>query len=364
MSTTRYIVKNSGTDKIYLGTSTPPQTLEGATGDREGMIAVDSNHLYYCTDDYTGASGPANIWKSVELSPVTTQTYRALLSQTGVFTGTSIATFNGALIVGETYTITNYVAGDDFSNIANVISGSINTTGCEFIATGEVPVIWTNSSQLESSGNIVAQVLENTLGFDIEWSIVSPGVYVGYKNYAGGNGFFNDFPRSQVSVSITQSIFPILSGPFPPGPFTQFAGPSSFSVKDDSIAVVNFNYDPYVSENNWLYFTPIEVKINKNIDTTPIVISGEINAEFPFSNASFTFEDSLYGFVDNVYSGVGTVVNNIEELVDLFNNNTNTNYFGTFAYDGSPDGITLTMPTNLKEQFSPNGVLSISVFSD
>jgi len=345
-----------------LGTSTAPQTLEGASGDREGMLALDSNYFYYCTEDYTGISGPTDIWKSVELSPVTTGTYRALLTQSGVFSGSTIVNFNYAFIIGETYTITNYVAGDDFSNVANVISGSINTTGCQFIATGELPLVWTNSSTIESSGNLVVQVLENTLGFDIEWTnFVGPGVYIGFKNYQTGTGIFNDFPRTQVSATITQSSL-MLYGP-PPGPFLQVAGPANFNVKDDCIAVVNFNYDTYAGENNWLYYTPIEIKINKNIDTTPVVINGNIGPSFPFSWASFDFIDSTYLYVDSIYTDVSTTVNDIGELVDLFNSNENTNYFGTFADDGA-GGITLTMPTNLKEQFSPNGVLTISVFAD
>jgi hypothetical protein len=49
--------------------------------------------------------------------------YRALLTQTGSITGTYLPAFNYGLIVGETYTITDYVNGDDFSNIADVQSG-------------------------------------------------------------------------------------------------------------------------------------------------------------------------------------------------------------------------------------------------
>jgi hypothetical protein len=50
-------------------------------------------------------------------------TYRALLTQTGPITGTYLPAFNYGLIVGETYTIKDYVNGDDFSNIADVQSG-------------------------------------------------------------------------------------------------------------------------------------------------------------------------------------------------------------------------------------------------
>lgn len=55
---------------------------------------------------------------------------------------------SGALISGKEYTILTYVAGDDFSNIATVVSGTINTTGCVFTATGTTPTDYTNGSTI------------------------------------------------------------------------------------------------------------------------------------------------------------------------------------------------------------------------
>jgi hypothetical protein len=54
-------------------------------------------------------------------------TYKALLTQLGSQTGTTLGGLNDGLIIGETYTITNYISDDDFSNIANVISGGVLT---------------------------------------------------------------------------------------------------------------------------------------------------------------------------------------------------------------------------------------------
>jgi hypothetical protein len=51
-------------------------------------------------------------------------TYKALLTQLGVQTGTSLGDFNDGLIIGETYTITDYISDDDFSNVADVQSGA------------------------------------------------------------------------------------------------------------------------------------------------------------------------------------------------------------------------------------------------
>lgn len=51
---------------------------------------------------------------------------------------------SGTLIIGAQYKITNYVIGDDFTNV-----GGINLTGNIFIATGTTPAIYSNSSILE-----------------------------------------------------------------------------------------------------------------------------------------------------------------------------------------------------------------------
>jgi len=55
---------------------------------------------------------------------------------------------NGDLVIDETYEITNYQGSDDFSNVADVISGVINTNGCIFIATGTTPTEWSSNSEL------------------------------------------------------------------------------------------------------------------------------------------------------------------------------------------------------------------------
>jgi hypothetical protein len=55
---------------------------------------------------------------------------------------------SGVLIVGKEYTILDFNTGDNFSNVANVISGTINTTGCVFTATGTTPTTYSNGSTL------------------------------------------------------------------------------------------------------------------------------------------------------------------------------------------------------------------------
>jgi hypothetical protein len=56
---------------------------------------------------------------------------------------------SGNLVIGDTYEITNYTAGGNFSNVANVVSGTINTTGCVFIATGATPINYCGTTLTE-----------------------------------------------------------------------------------------------------------------------------------------------------------------------------------------------------------------------
>jgi len=55
---------------------------------------------------------------------------------------------SGLLEIGKLYTITGFSAGDDFTNVANVKYGIINTDGCVFEATGTTPTTWTNGTYL------------------------------------------------------------------------------------------------------------------------------------------------------------------------------------------------------------------------
>jgi len=61
---------------------------------------------------------------------------------------------SGLLVVGRYYTITDFIAGDNFTNVASVYSGTINTDGCVFLATGTTPTTWTNLSILTSNEDL------------------------------------------------------------------------------------------------------------------------------------------------------------------------------------------------------------------
>ena len=275
--------------------------------------------------------------------------YRALMTQTGSITGSSLNDFYGALVIGQVYTITNYIAGDDFFNVGQVISGSMNQTGCQFIATGEVPS-WDNSSSLSTQGELVVQVLENTLGFDIEWSVFSTGVYLGVRSTP--SALYNTFPRSLVFARAGDAL--PLGVPLP---LKKYCGPSGIGEKDQSIALVVFNENIQSTVANGLYYTPIEIDLKIDLNTTPITLTGN-SPGVPIQNVYIDIY-SYDTYVTTIYADNTDPANNLTELVNLLNNDTQTGYLGTFSVNQGV--ISLVMPTNVKKQFSPNTPLGFEV---
>jgi len=74
---------------------------------------------------------------------------------------------------------------------------------------------------------------------------------------------------------------------------------------------------------------------------------------------NFTCDDSPVG--NYVYTS--DTVNDINELVTLFNSNSSTNVYGTFAAFNSTT-LQLSAPTVVRSILCPNGTLAINVFND
>jgi hypothetical protein len=371
-------------------------------------------------------------------------TYKALLTQTGPITGTSLVNdFNYSLIIGETYTVNLYQSGDDFSNIADMESGGVlgisysgtspadgsfsgltgttngfgsgatfdvsitsgitsttctlpgqgyqegntitilgtdisgstpandititvtsltpNSTGSVFVATGQTPSIWDNSSELISNGDLVVDVLENNLGYDIEW-YYSPGefsgVYIGINATTGP--LYNSFNRNTTYVNVGARTF--YNGPFT---YDIYGGVSYGFIgnKDDAFFVGVFDTEILAPVDDALYYQPFELIVKQDTDTTPIQTYGENVSNFPYSNVSVR----VFAGIDSIQSfyGDSVTVNNINELVTQLNLDSALNFLGTYSVnEGVEDGIILTMATNLKNQFSPNNTLTFEVFND
>jgi len=203
--------------------------------------------------------------------------YRALLTQTGSISGNS-SDFNNRLIIGETYEITDFQSGDSFSNVANVISGTVNTTGCVFIATGDTPIIWGNTI-LTSVGDLVVDVLENTLGDELVW-FYDPGFQQGlyftsFSSYVNNNNLCYIFPRNKTQITTPSFIVPFNYDFYSPPQFNlivssgigYFLGPT-----DDTIFLSVYDVGTSSFSGNSLYYTPIEIKLNSSItqEDTPL----------------------------------------------------------------------------------------------
>lgn len=106
--------------------------------------------------------------------------------------GTTIS--SGNLVIGESYEIINYQNGDNFTNVANVISGEINTNGCIFIATGSTPTIWGSGS-----------VLTELTSYDEYHKVKFTQWTQGYNNQPRGGGF--SYERTKVYPTLETTVY-------------------------------------------------------------------------------------------------------------------------------------------------------------
>jgi hypothetical protein len=385
-------------------------------------------------------NGDITINGNLSVTGVTTgslATYKALLTQLGSQTGTTLGGFGDGLIIGETYTVNLYESGDDFSNIADLEFGGVlgisysgvspsdgsfsgltgttdgfgtgatfdvsitsgvtsttctlpgqgyqegntitilgtdiggasptndltitvtgltpNSTGSVFVATGETPTNWNNGSTLVSSGNLAVTVLENNLGYDIEWieDFMQSGLYVGYNSTTGP--LYNTFNRNTTFVLGRNQI------PFYGVTLTEgFILPFNFNEKDDSILIAVLDLTGFTPIADSLYYFPIEIQILQDTDTTPIVISGTVETSFPITFTSIDLRCNG-NYIQALY-GDGTV-NDISELITYLNSELDMSYLGTYS-DAGDGGVLLAMPTNLVNQFCSSGTLTFEVFND
>lgn len=321
----------------------------------------------YIVDNLTGQTITGNLTINGDLhvtgtttntlSTNTLSTYKALLSQTGPITGTSLNNFNGEFIIGETYTISTYVSGDDFSNVANVQGGLINETGCIFIATGSTPTNWNNGSTLTSSGGLVVNVIQNTLGYDLSW-VWAPfggeGYYFAINNLSGPVSY--SFPRNNTIVTC-QSKYPyeFITNGF----INVYASVVSPFEIDSVIEIDTLNFDTLAQSNNLLYYNPVQIDILQ--DMTPIVFSGIVDSTYPFGNPSVQILCDGNN-VGNWY-GNSANVNNMTELITQLNSDPDTSTLGTFS-DGGDGGVLLTMTTHNANLLCSNQLITFRVFAD
>ncbi len=85
----------------------------------------------------------------LQQGPFAPYIYKALITQNSVIGSQT----SGVFLVGQIWTITTYVAGDDFSNMTYLSGGTgINSDGAMFVAKSTTPTAWANGSDLTYSG--------------------------------------------------------------------------------------------------------------------------------------------------------------------------------------------------------------------
>ena len=127
--------------------------------------------------------------------------YTALLTQSG---GDVPSVFqnldNGSLVVGVTYEISSYEAGDDFTNVG----APSNANGVQFVATGTTAASWSGATELNfNHGAPVVTVLENTIG----------NIWFTYNNF-GSYQLYSDglFTIGKTTAIIGSAMESILNG--------------------------------------------------------------------------------------------------------------------------------------------------------
>ena len=256
--------------KKYIVDNLSSQSITGQLTIDGGLTASDAT-----IDGSLVVKGGLTV---VDAENFTTLTYRALLTETGPIVATDLLDLDNNFIVGEGYTITNYVDGDDFTNIG----ATINATGSFFTATGEIPNVWTNGSTITSTGDMFANVLENTLGYDLQWGqnpFAPLGMYLAYQSNIVLPKY-NSFPKDRISITAQET-----GSFFDSDNIRYYTGTRSLFALNDVIGidVRSINYQsPTQSDwvSNKLYLTPVEIKIKQNIDTTLIPILGTL---FPYT---------------------------------------------------------------------------------
>lgn len=113
--------------------------------------------------------------------------------------GASLIMTTGPLVVNQLYSIVNYVAGDDFTNVG----APSNATGVQFVATGTTPSVWTHGSTL-SSGSGEANTT-SSLGTGIGLTLPKSGANLPFKSIQAGTGITFDTTTSANTIIINNA---------------------------------------------------------------------------------------------------------------------------------------------------------------
>ena len=216
--------------------------------------------------------------------------------------GTTIT--SGDLVIGETYEITNYQGSDDFNNVADVISGTGNTVGCIFIATGTTPTDWSSNSTLTE----LTSYNEYHLVKFTQWTLGGNGGGFSYERT-------KDYPDVESAVYFTKTNYENAVDIIIPG---------RLEITRDNGGGAIYNS---VLENSWdENVSPEETEWN-SIYTQP------------FNGSEFAENNIFNDFKGNYIRGI-FVLNKIDSFVsgNEFFGDTINNKIGSITYDNGFSG--------------------------
>jgi len=245
----------------------------------------------------------------------------------------------------------------------------------------------------------------NTIGDYFQWNIINTKVdYVNFTTNLGNitgftytatgstavnNGLYTAIGGSTDGNGVNANFWVNVSG----GEVVGISGltPGSLYLSGDVITILGSSISGNVPNDNititvtGISETPIAYEVctkqifeNKNNDkrisfydendvlTIEPIISNSVLVysqalSFPINNTSMNFECDGLGLGEYVYAD--QTVNNMSELVSLFNNWGDTNKNG-FYFDNGDDRLGVYISQALKNNLCPTGVITMNVFND
>ena len=300
------ITGTSNNNGVYRALLTQTGSISGNSGDFINRLIIGETSEITDYQDYDDFSNVANILSGgtfidfdyVGTGPAGIYTFFSGL--TGTTSGLGSGASFDIYVCGTTYnSVTvatsgvDYVVGDTITILGTELSGSTptnnititvtevspNITGCVFIATGDTPIIWSNTI-LTSVGDLIVDVLENTLGDELVWLYdtgFQEGLYLAsFSEYINNNNLCYIFPRNKTQITTPSFIAPFNYDFFTPpqGNLVISSGLGSFLESTDDVIFLSV-YDLDISDlvGNTLYYTPIEIKLNSSItqEDTPLI---------------------------------------------------------------------------------------------
>jgi hypothetical protein len=240
--------------------------------------------------------------------------YRALLTQTGSITGTSLSDFNYGLIVGETYTITDYVSGDSFSNVANIISGGtfidFDYVGTPIYGYGAVSGVTGTTSGLGSGATFYVYWCGVTYN-SVSIITSGDGYVVGDTITILGTDLSGSTPANDITITVTE-VSPNVTGCvfIATGQTPNYWGEGSELVSDGGL-IVDVLENTLGYELFWIQ-TPFEGNgyyIAFNSTTGPIYNSFQRDKvelitpfKYPFYNGGPSFPPFIVPYIDSFFN--------------------------------------------------------------